>query len=235
MKSTQYNQTAPKGALLYSLNAPDAQGAYHCFRLDLGRQSYWREAMVSLRFQATKNNAAPDGALDFYGFSVDTRTNMDSPEKLLEAAQLVSKLCKRHDAANRNRSNPSQWRETLKEAKACEVMHDNRTSSYVLVETVAPAEFSSWRDDWKALGNTGGCTVSAFARDEDEARAQMIVAAKSGNCYAREDFFAKWKEAGFPVIQLDSFHWGYNAPVTWENVLFLNGKQREVEAMQTVA
>ncbi len=226
-KPSQYNVKAPAGALVYSLREPDAREGYHVCKLDVGRESYSSHSMVSLRFQATKKDAGPDGALDFYGFSVEVGHSTDSPEKLLDAAQLIAKLCKRHDAAGRLRDKPDQWRETLREAKAIEVAHDSRTSEYVRVETMAPDGWYSWRDDWHVMGRSGGCTLAAFARDEDEARAQMIVSAKTEHHYGGENFFEQWKAAGFPVIKLDDYYYGYKAPVTWAQVLYLNGVKIE--------
>jgi hypothetical protein len=81
-------------------------------------------------------------------------------------------------------------------------VYDTRTSRMTAVKDLLPEAYHAWRDDWRQMGRDY-CAFDAVARDEEEARAMMVLQAKRGDAGDAE-YLKVWLAAGAPLKRLTS-------------------------------
>jgi hypothetical protein len=219
------------GRLIYHISQ-DVRGDYVVTHLNIAVAKLYNNNLpfLKLRFQATKSEVKEDGALLYYGCSADGEHC--TPDAFIGMGALMAKLVRQHGKKrDRPISDPMQWAITLDELKAEQVMYCRRHSEYVTLSTYKGPEWKAWRDDWETMNSSSGCYWGCVARDEDEARAMLILEARNGDLIrsTRNEYFEAWKAAGFPVKQLDEYY-DYVAPTEWRHVRFLGGKAKAVAA-----
>ena len=142
-------------------------------------------------------------------------------------------------AINKQRANVNQpdhialLQGALAAIKAVPAVYDCRVSEVVAVADAMPSDYAPWRDDHIKMGQVNGCTFSAIARDDDEARAMMILKFKedmgsAGWCMSsRKEYFECWMKAGAPIRRLVGDSWRAPEVLKWDD-LFAHQKAEVV-------
>jgi len=128
-----------------------------------------------------------DSPLDWYGASFHN-VGARSLEDLKKATDVATKIF-----AGVYLGNMQEVLQALRNFKR--FVYDKRINEYVEVESLVPATFFAYFDNYKS---TGRCTVRVMARDDDEAK-RLIAKDMAANNYHTE--LVAWIEAGQPVRQ----------------------------------
>lgn len=212
-----------KQQLLYTLT--HTGGRYHHVKVTVA----WRDngdhsVLFTLQANgpAEKTSSDPVEGLRYYGLRwevageyVDWRTE----ETLATVKRVVGAV---HKAAGLTAggSDPcelKQVRAGLAALRAVHAVYDRRTMKHEPVATLAPPDHAAWRDDWQVMQRHQGCQWGCLAPTPEQARAKIMAEAAADiadrpDCSAA-GYFAKWVEAGLPVLRLDA-----DAPTvtTWD-------------------
>lgn len=157
------------------------------------------EQQVTFSWQMT-NKEHTDG---WYAFTMQVETR--DLEMFNRCTKVVRKIAGKN-ALSLYQTTPSELLDRLTALRAVECVYDGRMGEYVALDDVLPADYSSWRDDYTALGRSS-CMADCLARNEMEAKALILkyFTDKIQNVW-NPDTYAKllteYIAAGQPVIQL---------------------------------
>jgi hypothetical protein len=160
----------------------------------------------------------------FYAGSVTAYQRIDYQSEMLALAARLSRAMAKQKESMWDADHVVLLKDALKSMRAVHAVYDCRVSEMVEVKDVLPPAYAPWRDDYMKMGRVNGCSYSAMARDDDEARSIMILSFKSSNreggynAIERQEYFESWMKAGAPIKRLTGDGWRAPEVVQWDDM-----------------